>query len=321
MSSNDEILSCEEVLDKFNRIRVLNSGGELAPYKPLLILWAIGRLLRDGHRWIDYRRSRETLESLFNEFKPIGNRRVLRKPFYRLMKQDKVWEIPEADGLKETKDGDVSHGNLKRIEARGGFTDKIFNTLMHDKTIALCLAGMLVEKFFAPVLHERVLKATLGEIADSVSEARMEQNSSEFLRLTLLRRRRQANFRRMVLPAYHHSCAVCNHSIEYPPNYWPSLEAAHIRSHSQEGPDEVQNGLALCATHHELFDCGLFTITPAELCIRVSEPLMEHNPKSPIIELNKSQLRAKPTEKADWPAREHLEWHSSYVFKGNIRCA
>jgi putative restriction endonuclease len=31
------------------------------------------------------------------------------------------------------------------------------------------------------------------------------------------------------------------------------IEAAHVRWHSQHGPDEVANGLALCSLHHTLF--------------------------------------------------------------------
>ncbi len=47
------------------------------------------------------------------------------------------------------------------------------------------------------------------------------------------------------------------------------LEAAHVRWHSQDGPDVVANGLALCALHHALFDLGVLGLT-AELHIRVS---------------------------------------------------
>lgn len=39
--------------------------------------------------------------------------------------------------------------------------------------------------------------------------------------------------------------------------------------HSQDGPDVVANGLALCALHHALFDLGVLGLT-AELRIRVS---------------------------------------------------
>ena len=43
--------------------------------------------------------------------------------------------------------------------------------------------------------------------------------------------------------------------------YPVGIEAAHIRWHSQQGPDEITNALALCALHHALFDLGVLGIT------------------------------------------------------------
>lgn len=49
-----------------------------------------------------------------------------------------------------------------------------------------------------------------------------------------------------------------------------AVEAAHIKWHQAGGPDREENGLALCARHHKLFDRGVFTINPASELI-VSE--------------------------------------------------
>ncbi len=43
--------------------------------------------------------------------------------------------------------------------------------------------------------------------------------------------------------------------------YPVGIEAAHVRWHSQEGPDETANALALCSLHHALFDLGAVGIT------------------------------------------------------------
>ncbi len=44
---------------------------------------------------------------------------------------------------------------------------------------------------------------------------------------------------------------------------WPpvGLQAAHVRGHSQHGPDDVADGLALCALHHMLLDLGVLGLT------------------------------------------------------------
>jgi putative restriction endonuclease len=93
------------------------------------------------------------------------------------------------------------------------------------------------------------------------------------------------------------------------------LEAAHVRWHSQDGPDVVANGLALCALHHALFDLGVLGLT-AEYRIRVSslyvarsdagrravddlsgQPLLAPRPGQPVVEVN------------------HVDWHHQQVFK------
>ena len=54
--------------------------------------------------------------------------------------------------------------------------------------------------------------------------------------------------------------------------YPVGIEAAHVRWHSQQGPDELPNVLALCALH-ALFDLGVLGITE-DRRIRVSTLLI-----------------------------------------------
>jgi putative restriction endonuclease len=54
------------------------------------------------------------------------------------------------------------------------------------------------------------------------------------------------------------------------------IEAAHVRWHSQRGPDETANALALCALHHALFNLGVVGITE-DRRICVSGPYVGRN--------------------------------------------
>ncbi|WP_394324619.1 HNH endonuclease [Haloquadratum walsbyi] len=36
----------------------------------------------------------------------------------------------------------------------------------------------------------------------------------------------------------------------------PEVEAAHIYPKSEDGTDDIRNGIALCKLHHWAFDCG-----------------------------------------------------------------
>jgi len=81
---------------------------------------------------------------------------------------------------------------------------------------------------------------------------------------------RRPRFAEEVLRAYAYQCAVCGFDGALGRNP-VGIEAAHVRWHSQAGPDVVANGLALCALHHALFDLGVLGLT-AERRIRVSDP-------------------------------------------------
>lgn len=72
---------------------------------------------------------------------------------------------------------------------------------------------------------------------------------------------RDPGFRRAVLRAHEHRCAVCGFDIRLGARSL-ALDGAHIKWHQAGGPDDVQNGLALCVLHHKLFDEGAFTLSP-----------------------------------------------------------
>ena len=48
-------------------------------------------------------------------------------------------------------------------------------------------------------------------------------------------------------------CCVCGFSLRLVDGLI-GVDAAHIQWHSHGGPDEVPNGLALCALYHRLLD-------------------------------------------------------------------
>lgn len=73
---------------------------------------------------------------------------------------------------------------------------------------------------------------------------------------------RNASFRKIVCEAYDDRCAVTRLRIVNGGGR-SEVQAAHIQPVEKDGPDVVQNGLALSATAHWLFDRHLITIDPA----------------------------------------------------------
>lgn len=58
----------------------------------------------------------------------------------------------------------------------------------------------------------------------------------------------------LVADAYQRRCAITGERT------MPVLQAAHIRSFGQEGPNAVNNGILLRSDMHALFDAGYITI-------------------------------------------------------------
>ena len=81
-----------EIKEKFDAITVWKRGGERAPHKPLLALYAIGRALRGEPRMIDYAQVDRDLGKLLIEFGPRRKSYRPKYPVWRLQ-NDGLWEI------------------------------------------------------------------------------------------------------------------------------------------------------------------------------------------------------------------------------------
>jgi len=79
----------------------------------------------------------------------------------------------------------------------------------------------------------------------------------------------QAQFRGVVLPAYHDRCAICRlREVRL-------LDAAHIVPDTEDtGEPVVSNGLSLCSIHHRAFDQDLVGVAP-DLRVHVSHRLLD----------------------------------------------
>ena len=95
-----------------------------------------------------------------------------------------------------------------------------------------------------------------------------EEQERRIVQLLTNRKLRDASFRRQVTDAYDSTCAVTRLRIVNGGGR-AEVQAAHIWAVQDGGPDTVQNGLALSATAHWLFDRHLIALTD-ELGLLVS---------------------------------------------------
>jgi putative restriction endonuclease len=81
------------------------------------------------------------------------------------------------------------------------------------------------------------------------------------------------------------------------------------------GPDALDNGLALCMLHHELFDRGILGLDD-DLSVVVSRRFSARTPSGrAVYDLHGHPLAARPG--TPLPAMPHVRWHQSQVFLGD----
>lgn len=298
----------DNLLERFQRLRVWSVDGRRAPYKPLMILWAIGRCLRGESRLMTFERTRTDFGELVARFGPHrrSSADITHYPFWRLQ-HDRLWEIDRPQLVSMTPGNDAHVSDLVRYRIRGGLTESDYHALQSDPQLAWRIALNLMGAHFPETIHDYILDSV--GISESIATV-----DDGFIETVVRRRPRTAAFRKSVLIAYDGKCAVCAMSLSMAGNP-VALEAAHIRWHAAEGPDEIRNGLALCVLHHKLFDLGAFTLLP-NLSVFVSSIVKGRGVESALGQYHrKSILKPLPDSTESQPSLEYLLWHQREVFR------
>ncbi len=290
----------EEIVRKFETLKVWQRGDERAPHKPLLVLYAIGTLLQGHGRLLPYSEVDEQLGRLLREFGPKRKQYHPEFPFWRLQ-NDGVWEIPGAATLEESPNGDVRRGDLFRYDVTGGFTEEIARQLQDDSKMVLGIVRNILDAHFPDSIHEDILRATGIDLTfKSTGQPK-----------------RDPNFRVNILKAYEYRCAVCGFDVRL--GLQPvALEAAHIKWRQAKGPDLVVNGLALCSLHHKLFDLGAFTLSN-ELEILVSDDAHGTAGFDEWLMRFHGEKLIFPQRQTYYPSENFTRWHVREAFQGEYR--
>jgi putative restriction endonuclease len=301
-----------EFLDLLARLRCAPVGraGLRAPHKPLLLLWLFGRFAATGRTAAAYAEAEGPVSTLINDFGPpvakaSAGRQRAAMPFVHLERE--IWDLRDGSGAEIGPDAPergpwlAGHGAVGRLRPAA-------EQLLADPGTLAAAARLLLDLHFTPGLAAMIcdmvgLDLAVLELAATPALAAARRGP------------RRPGFAEEVLRAYAYQCAMCGFDGALGRNP-VGLEAAHVRWHSQDGPDVVANGLALCALHHALFGLGVLGLT-AELRIRVSslyvarsdagrqavddlsgQPLLAPRPGQPVVEVT------------------HVDWHRRQVFKG-----
>jgi putative restriction endonuclease len=129
--------------------------------------------------------------------------------------------------------------------------------------------------------------------------------------VTISRIIRDRIFRRVVLRAYDERCAITGLKLINGRGR-AEVAAAHIRSVEANGPDIINNGIALSGTAHWMFDRGLISLAD-DLEILISR--QTNDPQGVRSIINKSGHALAPRRTSDRPHPHFLRWHREHCFK------
>jgi|SRR5579872_111390 len=166
-------------------------------------------------------------------------------------------------------------------------------------------------------LEENALLLPRSGEHPSASEFDEEQAPFQFdeqrkrLNFTVSRIVRDRVFRQIVLRAYDQRCVITGLKLINGGGR-AEVAAAHIRPVEANGPDIVNNGIALSGTAHWMFDRGLIGLSN-ELQILISRQV--NDPDAVRAFINPSGYAFPPKSNSERPHPHFLQWHREHCFK------
>ncbi|MFF4650052.1 phosphorothioated DNA-binding restriction endonuclease [Streptomyces sp. NPDC001380] len=280
--------------------------GRRAPHKPLLVLWLLGRYVGTGSTTVTYDEADVPVSRLIGDFgPPARTRQRAAMPFVHL--ERRLWDLRDARGEPIPPTAPESGAALRRSGAVGRLRPEAERLLAERGTLAAA-ARLLLDQHFTHALEGPVCEAAGLDLSALELEA-----AAQLLPGQRTRRSRRSGFAEEVLRAYAYSCAMCGYDGALG-RHPVGLEAAHVRWHSQDGPDTLDNALALCALHHALFDLGVLGLTE-DLRVRVSGLYTARSEAGRAVDVLQDRPLALPRPGLPRTAESFVRWHTAQVFK------
>lgn len=193
----------------------------------------------------------------------------------------------------------------------GGASVAAVRRLSFDEFVAIVSAGL------RPIIGPNALPRDVAEPATTPGfsaqpQAPFEPPELQPFRPELLvsRAARDQSFARMVRAAYNGRCAISGLEMRNGGGR-SEVQAAHVRPVKDQGPDTVNNGLALSGTLHWMFDRGLISVGMNH------EILVSENKVSPEVRQRLISPTGRihlPDNPRHHPHPEFLRYHRENIF-------
>jgi putative restriction endonuclease len=292
-----------------------------APHKPLLLLCVLD-LFDSGAVSSNLVEITDDLTELFGlywervlRFGRPGN---LALPFFHL-RGDGFWHLlPKHEGVP--LGSQITSLARLREEVIGSRLDEELYGLIRMKESRDRLRSVLIETYFSP--ETRRLLVEQGAInlgAFLYSEELLKRPEDPRVQETLPIEEayspaiRDQGFRRAVVSAYLHRCALCGLRVRTVDGR-TAVAAAHIVPWRETRDDRPANGMALCRMCHWTFDEGLLGVSRRYEVLASRQLNTLDNLPGYLTNLEGRGILG-PSQEPFWPDTRALRWHYENVFR------
>ncbi|WP_167855643.1 HNH endonuclease [Hymenobacter fodinae] len=305
-------------LHRFTHLRVARSRqhGE-APYKPALLLAVLDGIeegsIQDNCIYI----TPELLAAFRSLCRDLSTSALFRAndfflPFYHLT-GDGFWHLRTLPGMELLLTASRSVKSLRSLRdtVAYAYLDAELWALLQEPMAREELRQALMRRYF-PQTRFRYQPRAGTEAVQQLRRQMLEEPAATYAVRAAATDEldaavRSGLFKRVVLEAYNHTCAISGLKLVSTGTAAlnPLLDACHIVPWALSHDDTIGNGLALCPNLHRAFDRQLFSIDE-DYNVRCSPAFAEVDGASYGIRQFEGQHLQLPTERAGWPRPENL---------------
>ena len=291
-----------------------------APHKPILLL-AVMDLIHRGvitAPFIDACGDLVELNELFGLYwlriVPLGQSSSIAFPFSRLSREP-FWHLLPHPGKEITPAIITSTSSVTylRKHALGAALDYELFLLMKTEAGRDALREALLQSCFSDMAQlllreQSVINREASEYSRILEEKSHLPLVKQIVEAENYRPAARAQaFRRIVVNAYDHRCALCGVRIITPEQH-TAVDAAHIVPWSRTQNDDIRNGMALCKLCHWAFDRGMMGVSDHYNVLTSRQIVADPNVPGFLVTLN-GRAMIPPQDHDLWPAQQYLSEH------------
>ncbi len=263
----------------------------------------------------------EDLLDLFDKYwvrvLPFMKPSTLAMPFVR-MESDGFWHIVrrnEGESLLGRPERSIAQLQERTFGVR--LDEALYQHLQIQENRRLLRSVLVGERYFSNEARESLLQqGFVNQEAFIYSEELLKNPEDPEVREALPLEEeylpvRDQGFRRAVVKAYDHRCALCGIRVRTLDGH-TLVEAAHIIPWSETRDDRPVNGLSLCRTCHWTFDERLLSVSRDYEVVTSKQLNVAGNLSGYLMNLEGRTIFV-PSQESYRPDRDSLEWHRKHL--------